>query len=127
MAGSYKKDLFSGTFHEHSITALRRVMAQFVYSTDAIIRMELSAQTIITFLLDRFIPAILCYGQNNCTEVDERHIKLIPECYKNDYLQRKTDDEVHNLYLRLLIVTDFISSMTDSYAKNLYQELNGII
>ena len=30
------------------------------------------------------------------------------------------------LYLRLLLVTDFISGMTDSYAKNLYQELTGI-
>ena len=30
------------------------------------------------------------------------------------------------LYLRLLLVTDFISGMTDSYAKRLYQELNGI-
>ena len=30
------------------------------------------------------------------------------------------------LYLRLLLVTDFISGMTDSYAKNLYQELTVI-
>ena len=30
------------------------------------------------------------------------------------------------LYLRMLLVTDFISGMTDSYAKDLYQKLNGI-
>ncbi|EAE5064281.1 hypothetical protein E1V60_07900, partial [Listeria monocytogenes] len=30
------------------------------------------------------------------------------------------------LYLRLLLVTDFICGMTDTYAKDLYQELNGI-
>ena len=31
-----------------------------------------------------------------------------------------------NLYLRFLMVTDYISGMTDSFAKNLYRELNGI-
>ena len=30
------------------------------------------------------------------------------------------------LYLRLLLVTDFVSGMSDSYAKDLYQKLNGI-
>lgn len=34
--------------------------------------------------------------------------------------------EEEKLYLRLLLVTDFISGMTDTYAKQLYQELNGI-
>jgi len=29
--------------------------------------------------------------------------------------------------LRLLLVTDYICGMTDSYAKRLYQEMNGII
>ena len=28
---------------------------------------------------------------------------------------------------RLLLVTDYICGMTDSYAKDLYQELNGIV
>ena len=30
------------------------------------------------------------------------------------------------MYLRLLLVTDYVCGMTDSYAKDLYQELNGI-
>ena len=35
--------------------------------------------------------------------------------------------EVYRLYLRLLLVTDYICGMTDSYAKRLYQELNAIM
>ena len=34
--------------------------------------------------------------------------------------------EGEKLYLRLMLVTDFVSGMTDSYAKDLYQKLNGI-
>ena len=30
------------------------------------------------------------------------------------------------LYLRLLLVTDFLSGMTDTYAKTLYHELDAI-
>ena len=44
-------------------------------------------------------------------------------CYRAD---AEGKDEGYRLYLRLLLVTDFISGMTDSYAKNLYQELTGI-
>ena len=35
-------------------------------------------------------------------------------------------DEEERLYLRLLLVTDYICGMTDTFAKDMYQELNGI-
>ena len=61
------------------------------------------------------------------SKADEKIIKLISENYKTDYEQAKdAEDEGKNLYLRFLMVTDFISGMTDSYAKNLYNELNGV-
>ena len=31
--------------------------------------------------------------------------------------------EGHRLYLRMLMVTDYISGMTDNYARRLYREL----
>lgn len=127
MCGTYKKDIFANTFHELSIKVLKNAMKKFVYNNDNIIKLELSAQTIINFLLDEFVPAVLYLDEEeNQTAIDRRLISLISENYKNDYQNAKTDDKVYNLYLRLLLVTDFISGMTDSYAKNLYQELNGI-
>ena len=42
-------------------------------------------------------------------------------------LNAEGKDEAEKLYLRLLLVTDHICGMTDSHAKRLYQELNGII
>jgi len=52
---------------------------------------------------------------------------LISEDYKRIYhhfSEGCTEEE--KLYLRLLLVTDYVCGMTDSYAKNLYQELIGI-
>ena len=41
------------------------------------------------------------------------------------YSQGADDNE--KLYLRLLMVTDYVCGMTDSFAKRTYQELNGIL
>ena len=35
-------------------------------------------------------------------------------------------NEAEKLYLRLLLITDLICGMTDTYAKDLYQDLSGI-
>ena len=59
--------------------------------------------------------------------IDRRLVYFISSNYKDAYhyhARGKTDTE--KLYLRLLLVTDFICGMTDSYAKRLYQELKAI-
>ena len=59
--------------------------------------------------------------------MEQKYVKLISENYKqiyHAYANGKSYSE--RIYLRLLLVTDYISGMTDSFAKDLYQELNGI-
>lgn len=133
MSGTFKKDIFEESFHGGTIRILKEVMHEFVYSTPSIIKMELAAQSILNSLLDKFIPAVIFYKEDHgdnpmCqqTKAERNLTNLISENYKENYLKSKTDDPIYNLYLRLLLVTDFICGMTDSYAKNLYQELSGI-
>ena len=55
-------------------------------------------------------------------------MSLISENYKQAYhAYAAGKSEGERLYLRLLLVTDYVCGMTDSYAKSLYQELNGIV
>ena len=62
------------------------------------------------------------------TEVDKRLVSFISDNYKSAYHhQAKGKSEEEKLYLRLLLATDTICGMTDSYAKRLYQELNAMI
>lgn len=133
MEGTFKKDIFEESFHGGTIRILKSAMYEFVFSTPSIIKMELAAQSILNSLLDKFIPAVIYYEEaceNNQrykqTKAKRNLTDLISENYKENYLKSKTDDPVYNLYLRLLLVTDFICGMTDSYAKNLYQELSGL-
>ena len=40
--------------------------------------------------------------------------------------QTRENADAEELYLRFLMVTDFISGMTDSFARNLYRVANGM-
>ena len=128
MNGTYKYDLFHDTNHQETIKILKKIMVEFVYEDEEIVKLELSAKKIISSLLKNFVYAVLSWevDKKSITKTDEKYINLISSNYKEDYKKAKTNDEVENLYLRLLMITDYISGMTDSYAKNLYQDLNGI-
>lgn len=130
ITGKYKYDLFHVGFHSYSIKFLKDAMAKFVFNSNEILKLELSAHKIISSLLSDFIKAVIHWDIEDenykPSKTDTKLINLISDNYKQDYLNAKTDDEHYNLYLRFLMVTDFISGMTDSFAKSLYQELNGI-
>lgn len=75
------------------------------------------------------MPAVIHYDTDQPQSMmDQKMVALISENYRQIYLmhRRHTANEEDQLYLRLLLVTDFISGMTDTYAKDLYQKLNGI-
>lgn len=130
MEGTYNKELIKETFHGPSIKILKNVMKEYVYIDPEIMKLELSAQKILYALLNDFVYAVIYYDEEEDgykqTQKNKKLCGLIPENLREDYRHAKKEDEAYNLYLRFLMVTDFISGMTDSYAKNLYQELNGI-
>ena len=54
-------------------------------------------------------------------------MRLVSENYIRAYrISSEGRSDAEKLYLRLMLVTDFICGMTDGYAKKLYTELNGI-
>ena len=60
--------------------------------------------------------------------IDQRMVYFISNNYKNAYhYHARGKSDVEKLYLRILLVTDYICGMTDSYAKRLYQELKAMI
>ena len=129
MEGTYPYDLFHGTFAEKLMDLLGNLAYREVFTSDDIYKMEMTESTILTFLMDRFVKAAVKYDTDQKMDsIDCRMIALISDNYKNAYHYHAVGkSEVEKLYLRLLLVTDYICGMTDSYAKRLYQEMNGII
>lgn len=133
MEGTYREDLFSGSDMEPLISALGDIAYRYVFTSKPIYKLEIAAQVILSNLLDKFVRAVLCFdtecpGEQGMTAVDEKLISLISENYMNIYTRcSRGKDEKERLYLRLMLVTDYICGMTDSFAKTLYQELNAVI
>lgn len=128
MEGSYGKDLFSGTFGEPMMKALGAIAYQYAFCSKPIIKLEIGADAIFDFLLEKFTDAVIHFDTNQeLSAVQEKMVSLISDNFMRIYqVYAEGRSEEERVYLRLLLVTDYISGMTDSFAKRLYQELNGI-
>lgn len=110
-----------------------------VYSSKSISQNELEADKILSYLLDEFTKAVLYVNYESKSKqaykIDdslniEKYKKIInlisPHLIKSsvDRIKHsKTSEE--KLYYRLKLVVDYISGMTDFYAKHVYNILTG--
>lgn len=131
LRGEFEHDLFYNNNHSLTVELLKEAMKEFVFDSRVIVEPEVSAQTILNFLLDKFVPAVIRFDDyGTMTIQDKKVITLISSNYIEDYFKTKEvdniTDEAELLYRRILIATDFISGMTDGYAKTLYRKMSGI-
>ena len=144
MDGTYPGELTEGNNASDALRIMKKAMVVYVYDAQELIALELSAKRIIESLLEDFIRAVMYADEPDesahMTTIDDRFIHMIPDNFKLDYLSAKAkvdanaaagriskeSAEAEKLYLRFLMVTDFISGMTDSYARNLYRITNGM-
>ena len=131
MAGTYKKELISGTPGEILMGALGDIAYRYAFVSEPILKLEVAADAIFDFLLDRLVRALLYYDteewKEKATPVDTKMVALISPSFMQTYkIYSDGLSEGDRLYLRLLLATDYVSGMTDSYARRLYRELRGI-
>ena len=101
-----------------------------VFTSDEIYRMEVAEAAMLDFLMDKFMSAAIKYDDpaQKLDSIDLRMVSFISSNYKRAYHhQAEGKTEIEKLYLRILLVTDYICGMTDSYAKRIYQELKAIV
>lgn len=129
MAGTYSKELLYNGVGAKIADVLGDIAYKNAFITEPIFKLEIAAETILNFLLDRFVDVAISYDTDEKkTDVQKKLMALISDNYKSIYkIYSNGKGEEEKLYLRLLLVTDFVCGMTDSYAKRLYQELSGIL
>lgn len=129
MNGSFANELLAVSYGNALAAALGDLAYRYVFTSNQIYKLEIAAGTIFEFLLGSFVNAAVKYDTaEKKSALDSKLMELVSENYKKAYeVYSKGKDENEKLYLRLMLVTDFICGMTDSYAKRLYQELSGIL
>ncbi|EGR8612270.1 deoxyguanosinetriphosphate triphosphohydrolase, partial [Listeria monocytogenes] len=130
MAGTFNDSLIDASSAEQLVQILQSLSFTYIYQDKGIVESEIAGNEIISKLLETFIPAVIYYDSETPerqTAKDKRLLTLISDNYLGCYRKNaEGESETMKLYLRLLLVTDFICGMTDSYAKDLYQRLNGL-
>lgn len=115
----------SGTFDAALMDALDEpIVAQLkriseisvkkIYNAPTVVQIEIAGYKVMNALLDEFIPA---YLKTNKMLFDHKLVAMMPEQFHTD----KTDT-----YEKIRAVLDFVSSMTDVYAIELYRKIQGI-
>ncbi|MCR5100183.1 MAG: deoxyguanosinetriphosphate triphosphohydrolase [Butyrivibrio sp.] len=129
MDGCYNKELLEGTMGKYLVEALGNIAIKYAFRSSQIMKIEIAANKILSSHLDTFIPAVLYYDTEfEQDAISDKLMTFVSDNYKAIYhIYSKDKSEEEKLYLRLLLVTDFVCGMTDSYAKRLYQEMNGDI
>ena len=94
-----------------------------------IYKMELAEYTILDFLMNRLVSSVLYCNTDSEGFTGQPYGILLFLIIIRDRLQaavtgKKQDREIISPPAS---VTDYVCGMTDSYAKRLYQEMNGII
>ena len=128
MAGEFGKDIISVSHGNAIAYALGDIAYRYVFRSKQILTSEIAAGNIINFLLDKFVPAaIYTDTELKLNPMEDRLINIVSDNYMQIYkFYSSKESEKMKLYLRLLLVSDYVCGMTDSFAKRLYQELSGI-
>ncbi len=114
------------------VEVLKRLNRIYCYSNREVLTLELVGDRVINGLLDIFVnPLISCTEKPKAITKEGKLYELISDNFKYvccfDYKEkRKINFNEISKYDKLLLITDFISGMTDSYAVNLYKELLGV-
>ena len=89
------------------------VSVQRIYNSKPVLDVELSGYKIMETLMDTLIEA--------ATEPDKFHSEQLRKRFSNQYDINSSDFET-----RVMAVVDFISGMTDIFALDIYQKIQGI-
>lgn len=129
MDGTFTKDLISVSPANAIAEALGRIAFERVFRSRTIMMSELTEGHMINFYLDKLVPAAVNLESGVPLDpVSDRLMLMISGNYRRIYEHYAEDrDTAYRLYLRILLVTDFVCGMTDSYAKRTYQQLSGVV
>ncbi|MCY4781159.1 deoxyguanosinetriphosphate triphosphohydrolase [Sphingobacterium sp. UT-1RO-CII-1] len=114
--GTFDKALMDALDEQivEQMKAISKVSVKKIYNAPTVVQIEIAGYKVMNALLDEFIPA---YLKTNKMLFDHKLVAMIPEQFHTDS---------SGTYEKIRAVLDFVSSMTDIYAIDLYRKIQGI-
>lgn len=121
LSGKFDDELVSRVPRAEGLKRIRNLSKDKVYSARDVVEIEAAGFDVLGGLLDYFVPAVQEAGTGVRDKRTAKYFELLPARAKALYGNPRATP-----YERLLIATDFVSGMTDSYAVSLYKTVKGI-
>ena len=132
---SNEEKILSGEYDEHLcerisctkiLDEIKWISIRDIYNSESVLQIEISGFSVVAELLDLFINAVNDvhrFGKKTKTEklLSWKMYNLLPKQYLANNEQPDED-----LYNRIMQICEFVASMTDGHAMNLYKRLKGI-
>jgi dGTPase len=117
LKGEYNLSLLDKCKYEAQINDIIKISVEKIYRSKEVIEKEVAGYKILSDLLDVFITAVNNKYNKTATNYDKLVFQLLPE----NFQQTKG-----SLYDRIFTVCSFISTVSDSYAIQLFNKIKGI-
>ena len=114
--GEFHHSLLEKCKYEAQINDIIKISVEKIYKSRGVVEKELLGYKVISFLLHTFIEATNKTFENTASNYDKLVINLLPESLR---------EPKESLYGRIQAICGFVASLTDGYAIQLYQKLNG--
>ncbi len=115
--GNFAHGLLDKSVYESQINDIIKISIDKIYESKEVIDKEIVGYKVLSKLLDVYITAINNKATNTLTSYDSLILKTLPEIEGFNSL---------DLYDRLLNVTSYVASLTDSNALLLYRKISGM-
>ena len=136
MNGKLNKELLEVSEGKKAVEMLKECASRFIFNSNEVLINEIKGHRVIKGIMDELIIALL--NNNNYSECKtylQKLYQLISDNYRLVFEKNIQDLKVQSssercindiIYYKLLLITDFVCGMTDSYAYEFYQNLQSI-
>lgn len=117
LKGSFNSALLDKSKYEAQIKDIIKISVERIYQSEEVIEKEITGYEVISRLLFTITTAVNNYDGSKQTAYDDLILKILP---------KTIDFSDQSIYIRLLNVSHFVASLSDSNAILLYKKIVGI-
>jgi len=116
LKGTYPYALLDKCKYEAQINDIIKISVEKIYKSKQVVEKEILGYSVISKLLDVFLTAINNKFENKVSNYDKLILSLFPN---------HSDKNYESLYVRTLAVCNFVASLSDGFALQLYHKIKG--
>ncbi|OPZ76492.1 MAG: Deoxyguanosinetriphosphate triphosphohydrolase [Alphaproteobacteria bacterium ADurb.Bin438] len=124
VGGGFNKEIIEESESKEHREAFK-TLGLLNFNHDSVLLREVIGDKVINNLMDIFYNTIKALRDGKPTGINKKEFSLVSVNIRNKNLYNKSIEELSD-YECFMLTADYVSGMTDNFALNMYQKLNGM-